>query len=396
MAGLLRELLRRLRRFLSYIWGYLGTLSAMGLLLGVLGMGLYYVYTDEASLSVRCYTGMSNPAAAVLPEGLGELPFPGADAVKMPHMRFEYDKGGKLLRVVHVDAAGAPAHMPGSRVAEQRMRYDAAGRLVSRSNYNEKGQPVADASGVSVREFEYDRKGRLVASVLKDARHEKVVPRMPGFAEARISYDEKGRPSTISYLDGNGKALTNAAGESVVTYTYNDSRNEVLRSNYENGKPMDNADGVATELVRHTEDGRVVHTSWRNSRGEPVQHEARGAHAEMVEYMPGNLEMRVRRCGQNGVMLNNDRVWAEHLVRTTPAGSVEWECFNGADGLPCQNPERGYAERVCEYGPEGELETEFFWDERGNPSKCYEKRYTGDHVLSLHTDGSTEVRRLKL
>lgn len=396
MAGLLREILHRLQRLLSYVWRYLGTLSAMGLLLGVMGMGLYHVYNeDETSLRVRCYTGLRNPAAAVLPEGLGELDFPGAEMVKMPHIRFEYDNSGKLIRVVHVDAYGRLAPMPGSKVAEQRMLYDSAGRLVSRSNFNEKGEPVADAAGVSVREFEYDGAGRRTASVLKDTRHEKVVPRMPGFAEERICYDDKGRLMSITYLDGNGNPLTNAHGESEVLYTYNDSRNEVLRSNFENGQPMDNADGVAAELVHRTENGRIVHTSWRNSRGETVQHNARGSHSEMVEYIPASMEKRTRRCGQNGVMMDTSRVWAEHVVRTTPEGAVEWECFNGADGLPCQNPALGYAERLCEYGPDGKLETEYFWDERGNPADCYEKRYSGDHVLSLHTDGSTEVCSIK-
>lgn len=393
MESIWREIRRRVLRVLDYVWRYFGTLSAMGMLLGVLGMGLYHALTHaDDAVAVRCFSGMFNPAVAQLPVGLGEVSEAASEAANMPHIRFEYNKKGQLVRLLHLDAAGEISPIPGSKVAEQRMEYDKQGRLTARRNFSALGTPVADSAGVASRVFEYDTAGRLVARRMLGPLGQPVVPRMPGFAEERIAYDAQGRPTDIRYLDGRGNPIVNARGESHVTFAYDDTKQEILRTNLVGGNPADNADGVAREQVCRTADGRSKHTSWRNAAGEVVQHNAREAHSVLVEYMPTESVSRTRRCGENGIMLDSARVWAEHLVRSSPTGAVEWECFNGSDGLPCMNHELGYAERVCTYGADGKLEREYFWDARGNPSECYEKRYSPGYVLSLHTDGSTEVR----
>lgn len=394
MESIWKKILRRALQLLDYAWRYFGTLSAMGLLLGVLGMGLYHALmrSDEV-LGARYFSGIFNPASAQVPVGIGELLPPEHQSFSSPHIRFEYNRKGQLQRLVHLNELGAVSPIPGSKVAEQRMEYDKQGLLIARRNFNASGQPVADSSGVASRVFEYDAAGHLVARRLLGAQGQPVVPRMPGFAEERITYDAQGRPTDIRYLDGRGKPIVNARGESHVTFAYDDAKQEILRTNFVSGKPTDNASGVASEQVSRTADGRSVRTSWRNAAGEAVQNNDHEAHSELVDYMPSDRMHRTRRCGENGVMLDSARVWAEHLVRTTPAGSVVWECFNGSDGLPCMNHELGYAERVCEYGPDGKLESEFFWDANGNPSECSEKHYSAGHVLSLHADGSTEVRK---
>ena len=45
MASIGQRILGFLRHLLEWIWGYLGTVAAMGLLLGVLGMGIYHVFS---------------------------------------------------------------------------------------------------------------------------------------------------------------------------------------------------------------------------------------------------------------------------------------------------------------------------------------------------------------
>lgn len=387
------------RRLVGYIWGYMGTLSALGLLLGVMGMGVYHVFTvGDGVPSVRYFSGMCNTSAPEPPTGLGEI-FAGHDGVTAPHIRFEYDSAGRLNRLVNCSADGDVCPMPGSRVAEQRLVYNKSGRVVARLNYDEHGKPVADSAGVSIREFEYDPAGRLTARIFRNADGLKIVPTIPGFAEERTVYDSDGRPSTVEYLDGEGRLLVNSAGESRVVYTYNDETHESQRTNYVNGKMANNADGVAVVRVRCSGDGLVSHTTWLDSAGSAVAHADDGSTSVLVENRPGEKLRRTRYCGKDGLMRESARVWAEHVVRINPEGSTEWECFNAADGLPCLNPCCGYAERLCEYAGDGSLEREFFWDARGNPADCFEKRHSTDgsahHIISLHRDGSTELIRTR-
>lgn len=191
--------------------------------------------------------------------------------------------------------------------------------------------------------------------------------------------------------------MVNAKGESRITFSYDDPRQERLRTNTVNGVIADNADGVAQERVCYTRNGLTTHTFWTNAAGEPVHHSGHGASSVLKESRPDEKLQRTRYCGENGVMRNDIRVWAEHLVRATPQGQVEWECFNAADGLPCDNPAYGYAERVCEYAADGSLLREYFWDAQGYPADCYEKRHSREgsarHVLSLNSDGSTSLTR---
>ena len=386
------------RRIVSYAWGYMGTLSALGLLLGVLGMGIYHAFTrDSVSMNVRYYSGLLNPSQAVAPTGVGEL-YAGSEGVTVPHIRFEYGKDGRLTRLVHINGEGYVTPLPGSKVAEQRVEYDADGRVIARRNFDTHGQPVADSAGIAAREFRYNVDGHLISRVFRNAEGQKFVPKMPGFAEERIAYDRKGRPLSIRYFDGNGQPIVNAQGESRIAYTYNDDKQEVLRSNYVNDALAENAEGVAIERVQHNKDGQSTHTSWQDAEGKAVA-AADGTLSVLSEHNGSENLQRTRYCGADGQMRSNCRIWAEHLVRTTPDGEVVWECFNGADGLPCRNDALGYAEHLCEYGADGSIAREFFWDGEGEPSECYEKRHTSQgsarHVISLHRDGSTELVRTR-
>ena len=389
--------MQQLRALIEYGWGYMGTLAAMGLLIGVLGMGMYHAVTRDAEFqAVRCFGGIFNSADASPPTGLDELPAPQPHAV--PHLRFEYGKGGRLERLVHISAEGRPSAMPGSHVAEQRIEYDAQGHITRKSNYSATGAPATDASGVHARAFSYDDEGRLTRTAFLDRSGQLIVPRMPGYAVEKVSYDAKGRPERIEYEDGKGNPITNACGERSIIYNYDDEQGCVSRTNYISGVPTDNARGIACERSYTTHDGHTHWTSWYNSAGEHVHHPDSGAASILTETSRDGTLQRERICEDNGLPCRSKRAWAERVVRTTPQGLVEWECFNDADGLPCLHDALGYAERVCEYGADGALMKEYFWDASGNPCSRFEKRYThsaeGHHVLSLLTDGSTELRHI--
>lgn len=387
----------RIKALLAYGWGYMGTLAAMGMLIGVLGMGIYHACTRDAEYqAIRYFGGVFNSADATPPTGLDELPN-GSATPAVPHLRFEYGEGGRLKRMVHVSADGHPSAIPGSKVCEQRIEYDTEGRLTRKSNYTATGAPATDASGVHARVFAYDDAGRLTRTEYLDRSGHLIVPRMPGYAVESIQYDGKGRPATVEYLDGQGKPVTNARGERRVVYTYDDEHHTQTRTNYIGGQPADDTHGIACEQTNSSADGSTRMTMWYNAEGHQVAHPKVGAVSMLTEVSQDGSLRRERLCEADGTPCHSAGNYVEHMVRTTPGGLVEWECYNDVNGLPCVNEALGYAERVCEYGADGALMGEYFWDASGSPCPLYEQRYAtasdGRHMICLHTDGSTEARK---
>ncbi len=386
-------------RWLGVLWAYMGTMAALALLIGVLGMGIYHLMEGkrESLQTYRCFSGIYNSARAEAPVGLGEMT-PGQAKSGGAHLRFEYGENGRLNRLVHLDAGGYRREMPGSRVAEQRLEYDAAGHVLRKSNYGADGTPAPDASGVAERRYSYDAAGRLVETSFYNELGENVAPYMPGYARRRIQYDSVGRPLRIEYLDAAGQPMVNARGESRVDFDYRDELGEVVRTNRVDGALRANRSGVAVVKKQTANGGSTRRTAWYDAAGKPVVHPRVGAAAVQQDVSSDGKYARYRWCKESGTMRGKSRVCAEHLIRSTATGAPEWECFNADDGLPCMNEALGYAERVCEYGPDGSLSRELFWDASGNPTFCYEQRHSrsGDacHVLRLNTDGSTELRRV--
>ncbi|MBR4309797.1 MAG: hypothetical protein IKT79_02110 [Akkermansia sp.] len=396
--GTLKTLLGELLR---YLWAYTGTLSTLALFIGVMGMGLYHlVVKDEAQTylppgMVRAFTGVFNSAGPEPPRGIGALEAVPGGGQSCIH--FEYNESGQPMRIVCVGNDGQVRLLPGSNVAEQRISYDPAGRVIAKRNYDAQGNPAPDAHGVAAREFTYDSSGRLINSVALGANGKKVVPRMPGYAEQQISYDSQGRPVEIRHLDGQGKDIATAAGEHRIRYRYDDAHGVAERMNSKDGRPVNNIHGIATERVHSTQDGLVTQKQWYAADGTRARHPQSGAASELCVISP-SLQLRTtRQCAADGSMQEQGRQCTEHVLRTNQAQLPEWECFNGADGTPCLNPRLGYAEHAWEYNADGKLQREYFWDEQGNPAPCYEKRYsnsdTSCHEISLHTDGSTSIRR---
>ena len=379
-----------LRSLFESVWNFLGSLAAVSLFAAVLGLGIFHAVVYDEGGRCCCYAGVHNPAGAELPRGIqlmGEKRAPG-----VPHVRLEYDRQGRLQRLVSVDAEGSVCPLPGSRVAEQRMGYNAAGQLIRRENRGAGGVLVEDAQGVAVREFEYDSAGRHVRSRFLNAAGELVAPLYPGYAECRISYDAQGRPASILHLGADGKPAPDAQGEELVRYEYGED-GSVVRRNLVDGVPADNIHGIAAEKCRPQESGTC--RSWLDAAGNPVVHPQLGAATLHQESRASVHLERCRFLGVDGTLQTVRRACAEHLVRCNAQGLPEWEFYGGADGLPVDNRALGYAERVCIYDAAGALQREYFWDAAGNPAPLCERRHTstphGHYTLSLHTDGSTNV-----
>ncbi len=390
-----KNLCSALRGVLAGLWAYLGTLAAMSLMLGALGMGIYHIAMgSDAPESVLCYRGVYNSAGAEPPQGSQALPGRAAQDMGCPHLRFEYGPEGRLRRMLHVNEKGKPSPIPGSLVVQQRLDYDAQGRVIRKSNLDARGNPVPDASGVPVREFGYDERGNLTRTRFLDGLGRGIVPRMPGYATAQTHYDSRNRPLRIDYLDERGEPIVNAEGECSVEFVYDDARQSSRRSNRVRGELANNVHGYAVEHRRMAEDGRSLLLRWEDAEGRAVQNRELSAAALRRDFDGSGRVERERLCAEGGAMVEGARSCSEHLLRHAADGRMTWECYNAADGLPCFNSALGFAERITEYGPNAAVTRECFWDEKGNPTPCYEKRYHAGEgepsVLSLHTDGSTE------
>ena len=380
-----------LRSLFETAWNYLGSLAAVCLFAAVLGLGIYHAVVHDAVPRYYCYAGVHNPAGAEPPRGIQLLGEAGVSGV--PHVRLEYDAQGRLQRMKSVSADGFVQALPGSRVAEQRLVYDAAGHLIRRENRDATGVLAEDAQGVAVRDFAYDTAGRHIRSQFRNAAGALVSPRFPGYAECRISYDAQGRPESILHLDADGNPAPDAQGEELVRYEYG-ADGSVVRRNLVDGVPADNAHGIAVEKYQPQEGGTC--RSWQNAAGTPVVHPLMGA-AGLRQESKDSIHLERRRfLGVDGAPQSVCRACAEHLMRCNSRGLLEWEFFGGADGLPVDNRALGYAERVCLYDDAGTLQREYFWDSAGNPAPLCERRYAttagGNYTLSLHADGSTTVQ----
>ncbi len=377
-------------RLLARFWTYMGSLPALALMLGVAGMGIYY-HIKDSSMSVRSeyFAGFFNEADEQLPHGIA--PLHPLDDEPASHVRFDYDAQGRLRRVVHLNAAGQPCLIPGSQVAEQRLFYDDAGRLVAKVNVDAYGLSSADSSGVAKRVFEYDEAGRLLTRAFYNAAGQGVMPHKPGFALERRHYDSQGRPSMIEFLDAEGKAVTNASGESVLRISYSADGSCVFTQNEVEGKIRNNNLGYAVERQLSANDGQTKRTELLDEDGKLVLNRDYGV--AVVQQDGDKSSACTQYLDARACPIQSPRSISERLLRLNDDGQVEWECFNAADGLPGFNNILGYAERCCEYSPDKHLMCEYMWDECGQSAPCYKKNYTplgeGVQITSLHRDGST-------
>lgn len=397
--------MKHIKAFLHYVWNYMGTLAALSLMLGVLGMAVYHLFVREpgqeyrqAKLS-RSFLGVYNTSAPEQPVGIGAIASASDAAVEQPGVSFEYRDDGKVERICMFNAQGNPSPLPGSKVAEQRIEYDKQGRIIAKRNFDANGLPVADAQGVAARLYEYTHAGQLSRTVLLGADGSKTVPPMPGYAEETVTYDALGRPVDIHYSGADGASITNAQGRNHLHYSYTDGTQEATRTNFVNGSATADCYGVAVEQTQHNAEGKLCHTEWQNEQGDAVLHPQYGAFAVQKEYFPLLHCYRTRLCDAAGNPVSQMYSCCEQVVRVDALGRPVRVTYNGKDGLPCNNPEVQYAECEFEYAADGTMTRALYWDALGNPADCFEKRFYYDgpqsYELSLYSDGSTSWQQLR-
>lgn len=382
-------------RWVEQVWGYTGTLAVVAVLGGTLGSGVLQVFRlHERPTDVICCVGLSNPAAPLPPQPVGVL---GKGAVpNVAHVQMRQNAEGRTIEARFVNADGKLHALPGSRVATQTVEYDEAGRVTRRMNRDAAGKPAEDAAGVAVREFAYDGNGNLVRMSYRDAQGQPTVAHPTAIAEQRTVYDAKGRPLMVRNLGVNGLAKPDSAGEETVRYEYDDAYGVESRRNFVHDFPANNDGGVAVQRIVRNRDGQELRREWRDAEGKPVVHPQVGASAVVQEYYPATRMRRSFLQTNDGAPAPAPGGWTEHLVRHTSGGQPEWECYAGPDGLPRDNPARGYAEKVSLYSTDGSKSYEYFWRADGSHADCCEKRYARSpdgqpYCLSLHADGSSTV-----
>lgn len=395
-------MMRKIARVLEDAWVYLGSLAAMSLLVGVLGMGIYHMMTwREDRGHVEYFLGAVNTPDESLPVGLTRLPERVADDGELSHIRFEYADDGKLKRLVHVDGSGEVCAMPGSHVAEQRIRYDENGRVACKANYDASGEAAPDAAGIASRHFFYDDRGNCVRTELRDAQGALVCAPLPGYAVVTTRYDERNRPLLTEYWNADLQATVNAVGESRVVYLYDDAAHEMQRRNYVGESLASNRLGYAVEKHTLSDGGRTLSVEWLDAAFQPALNSWAGATAVCSQQaVNGAVTTEFYYSGDDAVQRFKPGC-ASHLIHRDSEGRPEWESYRNEEGAPQMNAALGYAERHCRYRADGGLASEAFIDADGLPAACAERRYpelrSGEmpHVLSLHRDGRTELRPLE-
>ncbi len=384
---------------LLFLWNKSGTLSSLALMLGAMGMLIYYLSSKPQLDEPRWeyFQGAFNHAGPLAPTAMGKRL--GGDApMEHSQMRFVYGDDGKVNRVQHINGLGELSAMPHSRVAEQLIHYDSQGRLVAKENRDVHGLPVGDASGVFQRKYDYNEAGQLLESRFYDAQGALTQPLMPGYAIERRAYDSQGRLVGIDYLDAYQRPVVNAEGECSVKITYDDAAGSRTRKNYVEGALAPNIHGYAVERSWVSNGGRFTRCDWLDENEVSVFNRDRACASIQTELSEDDSKRRELYLDVDGQKLGFLPVPSERLLRLNEDGQIEWEAFLCADGFLCHNPQRGYAERHCEYNEKQQLSREHLRDEFGHPSPCYERRHvdagTKHRVLSLYRDGSSSIGKL--
>ena len=381
--------------WVEQVWGYTGTLAVVAVLGGTLGRGLLQAFQlEKQPADMVCCMGMTNPAAPLPPQPVGVLGKGIKPAVA--HVQMLKNAQGRTVEARYVDGDGKLHALPGSKVSRQTVEYDKSGRVVRRVNLDAFGRPAEDAAGVAVREFAYNGAGQLVRRSYRGGDGLPATAHPTAIAEQRITYDAQGRPLVVRNLGDNGLSKPDSRGEETLRYEYDDAAGVTVRRNYIHDLPANNERGVAVQRICRDEKGNEVSREWFDAADRPVAASSDGVASVVREYHPSSRISRHLRKDTAGNPVQSSTGWSEYLVRHTERGLPEWECYAGADGLPRDNPAVGYAEKVSLYSPEGNKSYEYFWRADGSHADCCEKRYARSpdgqaYCLRLNADGSSSV-----
>src|SRR5690606_11503297 len=113
--------------------------------------------------------------------------------------RFAYGDGPRPTVVTYLDVHGRPAvAVGGAGYAERRMAYDALGRVIDESYFDDQGRPMRDRLGIHRQRLSYDADGNL-ASIQLVGSDGKPLPHMFGYSDVTLSRGDGGRIVAETY-----------------------------------------------------------------------------------------------------------------------------------------------------------------------------------------------------
>jgi hypothetical protein len=203
--------------------------------------------------------------------------------------RIEISYEEKDIHYRYTDSRGMP--VPDHRgVWAVRRRLDDAGRVVGIYQYDRYENLTADRSGVAVRLWEVDKKGRRILERYFDHRGGRITDAR-GTGATRFTWDENDRLIAVSYDDLDGRpvaGLDDAVHRS--TYIHDSDGEIVLENRYDaSGGLVEGLDGSAVIGYRRDERGLPVEERRFGTDNRP-RADARGVALYIREYdVAGNL-----------------------------------------------------------------------------------------------------------
>jgi hypothetical protein len=179
--------------------------------------------------------------------------------------RTQFDAIGNVLWEDKLDANGLPASVPGEATREA-YTYDRSGNRVETRLLRADGGPAEGAFAFVRRTF--DARGNPTVITYLDA--EGLPSRTAGYARADITFDEVGGEIAASFFRGDGSPGRGAMGPrwAKQARTYDERHNLVeIRNLSADGSPGVDADGVSVIARRYQRD-RLVEIERRGPQGE--------------------------------------------------------------------------------------------------------------------------------
>lgn len=132
------------------------------------------------------------------------------DGKVVVNVNYEY-KHGSVTRIAFTDSLGKPFVTSvgsvnyGTSFASVRIDYDAMGRELKRTFYNEKNQPFKGKMGYASLVYTYDKKGQRIEEMFLDEKGAPTNDVVGNYCKKVMAYDERGNMVDVSYLDTKGK-----------------------------------------------------------------------------------------------------------------------------------------------------------------------------------------------
>lgn len=153
-----------------------------------------------------------------VPEGIHELKNKELGELKEGAFRVEY-LGGKIIRIAYVNSKDSIIGVTDSLLAlvkypDVRFKYDNNGKIKNKEFYNEKGELQF--------KVDYDEKGEKATLTPKGSHHPAngIYYGEPTITNYALEYDNKGRLTSMKFLDENGKPAVNNDSIAGITFSY--------------------------------------------------------------------------------------------------------------------------------------------------------------------------------